>query len=62
MHHAGALLVYIHFLPHFKSLPEPPAADDDEVLLRSRDAATRDGLRQAHACMHQCCYHGYKHL
>ena len=48
--------VFVHFLPHFKTLPEPPAGNDDEVLLRSRDAATRDGLRRACACvsMHAC--------
>ena len=40
----GALLVWLHFLPHFKSIPEPPADDPAELLLRSRDAATPTAL------------------
>ncbi len=39
--HAGAQLVWLFYLPHFKSLPEPPALSTDDVLLRSRDAVTQ---------------------
>lgn len=40
----GAALVWLHFLPHFKSLPEPPCSDPDEELLRSRDALSSSAL------------------
>lgn len=30
----GACLVWLHFLPHFKSVPEPPVSTADELLLR----------------------------
>lgn len=40
----GAVLVWLHFLPHFKTVPEPPAIDDDDMLLRSRDALTPSAL------------------
>ncbi|CAL5225947.1 g8745 [Coccomyxa viridis] len=37
----GAVLVWLFYLPHFKSLPEPPALSTDDVLLRSRDAVAQ---------------------
>lgn len=30
----GAALVFLHYLPHFQTLPEPPAASPDDLLLR----------------------------
>jgi len=30
----GACLVSLHYLPHFTTLPEPPASTTDELLLR----------------------------
>jgi glycerol uptake facilitator protein len=30
----GACLVFLHYLPHFKTVPEPMAADVDDMLLR----------------------------
>lgn len=30
----GGVLVWLHFLPHFKTIPEPPSKSDDELLLR----------------------------
>lgn len=30
----GACLVFLHFLPHFKTLPEPMVPSADELLLR----------------------------
>lgn len=30
----GACLVFLHYLPHFNTLPEPPAATADDLLLR----------------------------
>jgi hypothetical protein len=30
--------VWLHYLPHFKTLPEPPAATAAQDLLRPRDA------------------------
>jgi glycerol uptake facilitator protein len=40
----GAVLVWLHFLPHFKTIPEPPAEDPADLLLRSRDAPTPTAL------------------
>ncbi|KAK2078693.1 hypothetical protein QBZ16_003533 [Prototheca wickerhamii] len=40
----GAILVWLHFLPHFKTIPEPPSKSDDELLLRSRDAISPEAL------------------
>ncbi|EIE19977.1 aquaporin-like protein [Coccomyxa subellipsoidea C-169] len=40
----GALLVWIHYLPHFKTLPEPPGHGTHDSLLRSRDSLPRDAL------------------
>ena len=40
----GAVLVWIHHLPHFKCCPEPPAASSQSVLLRSRDALALNAL------------------
>ena len=30
----GAILVWIHFLPHFKTVPEPAGANTSDLLLR----------------------------
>lgn len=43
----GALLVWLHFLPHFKTVPEPAPKDATELLLRSRDYAGPDALNIA---------------
>lgn len=34
----GGVLVWLHWLPHFKTVPEPPAANAADNLLRKRDA------------------------
>lgn len=41
----GAFLVWLHHMPHFKTLPEPPAPDIQDELLRSRDALPNNNLR-----------------
>ena len=33
----GSVLMWLAFLPHFKTVPEPPPDDEEETLLRSRD-------------------------
>ncbi|KAL4444176.1 hypothetical protein ABPG75_011913 [Micractinium tetrahymenae] len=43
----GACLVFLHYLPHFNTLPEPPAETPDELLLRSRDALSPEALNIA---------------
>lgn len=43
---AGACLVFLHFLPHFNTLPEPPAHTPDGLLLRRR-AGLRAGRASA---------------
>lgn len=43
----GACLVWLHYLPHFKTIPEPPAKSLADALLRSRDYTTTDGLKCA---------------
>lgn len=43
----GACLVFLHFLPHFKTVPEPMATTGDELLLRSRDALSPEALAMA---------------
>lgn len=43
----GACLVFGHYLPHFNTLPEPPAATPDDLLLRSRDALSPEALNIA---------------
>ncbi len=40
----GAILVWLYYLPHFKTLPEPPAMSPEDVLLRSRDAVSASTL------------------
>lgn len=40
----GACLVFLHYLPHFKTVPEPAASTADELLLRSRDALSPEAL------------------
>lgn len=46
----GALLVWIHHLPHFKTMPEPPGIGIHDPLLRSRDDLPRNALRCASNC------------
>ncbi len=50
----GAFLVWLHHLPHFKTLPEPPGKGIEDALLRSRDALPENALRCAwvHACLY----------
>lgn len=43
----GAVLVWLHYLPHFKNVPEPPADTPDDLLLRSRDALSPSALNIA---------------
>lgn len=40
----GAVLVWLHFLPHFKTVPEPLPHDETDLLLRTRDALTPSAL------------------
>ncbi len=41
---AGAVLMWLHFLPHFKTLPEPPPDAREDQLLRRRDAYREDQM------------------
>ena len=43
----GACLVWIHYLPHFKTIPEPPPDNAADALLRPRDYLNFAGLRIA---------------
>eukprot|EP00879_Flechtneria_rotunda_P012021 GHRR01012555.1.p1 GENE.GHRR01012555.1~~GHRR01012555.1.p1 ORF type:complete len:447 (+),score=108.93 GHRR01012555.1:2005-3345(+) len=43
----GAALHWIHFLPHYKTLPEPPAESSDDSLLRRRDQLKSSALQIA---------------
>eukprot|EP00775_Hariotina_reticulata_P013572 gene13572-13697_t len=43
----GAILHWVHFLPHYKTLPEPPALDRDDALLRRRDSYKESALQFA---------------
>jgi len=43
----GALLVWVHYLPHFKTVPEPAPRNEGEHLLRTRDALTPQALNIA---------------
>ena len=40
----GAILVWLHFLPHFKTVPAPPSLTPDDDLLKSNDALTASAL------------------
>ncbi|BDA51295.1 probable glycerol uptake facilitator protein [Coccomyxa sp. Obi] len=40
----GAFFVWLHHLPHFKTLPEPPGKGVEDSLLRSRDALPENAL------------------
>jgi glycerol uptake facilitator protein len=40
----GAVLVWLHYLPHFKTMPEPSALTPTDILLRSRDYLPPDNL------------------
>eukprot|EP00882_Tetradesmus_deserticola_P024665 GHRQ01026971.1.p1 GENE.GHRQ01026971.1~~GHRQ01026971.1.p1 ORF type:complete len:222 (+),score=87.52 GHRQ01026971.1:79-744(+) len=43
----GAVLHWLHYLPHYKTLPEPAPQDSDEQLLRRRDAIKESALQIA---------------
>ncbi|KIY95850.1 putative glycerol uptake facilitator protein [Monoraphidium neglectum] len=43
----GAVLHWLHFYPHWRTLPEPPAEHSSERLLRRRDVAADNALRFA---------------
>jgi hypothetical protein len=43
----GAVLVWIHFLPHFKTVPEPPSGDPVADLMRTRDYIERNARQFA---------------
>lgn len=38
------MLHWIHFLPHYKTLPEPPAERAEDALLRRRDEYGQSAL------------------
>eukprot|EP00884_Botryococcus_braunii_P010872 jgi/Botrbrau1/19787/Bobra.0124s0035.1 len=40
----GAVFVYLHFLPHFKTVPEPMSKNESDNLLRTRDALRPEQL------------------
>lgn len=40
----GAILVWLHFLPHFKTVPAPPSVTPDENLLTCNDVLTATAL------------------
>ena len=41
----GASLVWLFYLPHFKTIPEPTPLSPRDALLRSRDAESMSALR-----------------
>jgi len=43
----GAVLHWIHYLPHYKTLPEPAATDKEDNLLRRRDTMKESALQIA---------------
>lgn len=43
----GAVLHWIHYLPHYKTLPEPASTDKDDHLLRRRDTMKESALQIA---------------
>ncbi|KAF6255239.1 aquaporin-like protein [Scenedesmus sp. NREL 46B-D3] len=43
----GAVLHWVHFLPHYKTLPEPAPQDKDDQLLRRRDVYKESALQIA---------------
>jgi glycerol uptake facilitator-like aquaporin len=40
----GACLVWLHYVVHFKTVPEPPSSRPEDLLLRSRDAMDATAL------------------
>ena len=40
----GACLVWLFYLPHFRTIPEPTALSPRDTLLRSRDAVSMSAL------------------
>ena len=45
--HSGASLVWIHYLPHFKTIPEPPPENKDDGFLRRRDYQQENAVNLA---------------
>jgi hypothetical protein len=45
--HAGAVLHWLHYLPHYKTIPEPAPQDKDDNLLRRRDVYKESALQIA---------------
>jgi glycerol uptake facilitator-like aquaporin len=43
----GAVGVWVYYLPHFKSLPEPPSLAPEDDLLRRRDVMQQNALQIA---------------
>jgi len=43
----GACLVWVMYMPHFKSLPEPPSLAPEDELLRRRDVMQPNALQMA---------------
>ncbi|KAI9339016.1 aquaporin-like protein [Obelidium mucronatum] len=44
---AGALFIYLIYLPHFRTVPEARASNTDDLLLRTRDQIEPSALRFA---------------
>ena len=40
----GAVAVWLHWIPHFKTVPEPPAPSSADNLLRKRDALPKNAI------------------
>jgi len=43
----GACLMWLHYMPHFKTVPEPAPADSEETLLRRRDCVDGNAMNIA---------------
>jgi hypothetical protein len=41
------VLHWLHYLPHYKTLPEPASLDKDDALLRRRDVLKESALQIA---------------
>lgn len=39
--------MWLHFMPHFKTLPEPPPLGAEDGLLRRRDCVAEDAMNIA---------------
>jgi hypothetical protein len=40
----GGVAVWLHWIPHFKTVPEPPAQNPADNLLRKRDALPKNAI------------------